>query len=279
LPVKQGTDDKQFAADALAGRRIVVTRALEQARELTMRLTALGATVISLPAISFADPLDRSLLDVAIAELSGFDWVLFTSANAARFFARRCRMLGVAPHSAQADARSPFVAAVGPATSEAAAAEGFLVAHMAEEFAGAALARELTEELAGKKVLLPHGNLASSDLPDALRVAGADVTEVICYRTLEAGSAAPEALEAVRRGDVDVVSFFSGSAFHSLFGLFGKESLCRVAIAAIGPVTAVEIRAAGLTVAIEAPEATTKAFVAAVVGYFSAGSADGEGRP
>jgi uroporphyrinogen-III synthase len=271
LPAKQGTEDKKFAADALAGRRIVVTRALQQARELTMRLTALGATVISLPAISFADPLDRSMLDVAIAGLDEFDWLLFTSANAARFFARRCRMLGVVPHAAQAEGHFPFVAAVGPATSEAAAAEGFLVAHMAEEFQGAALARELTEELAGKKVLLPHGDLANSELPQALRDAGADVTKVICYRTLEAGSAAPEALEAVRRGDVDVVTFFSGSAFHSLFGLLGKEALGRLAIAAIGPVTAGEIRRVGLTVAIEAPEATTKAFVAALVGYFSGG--------
>ncbi len=268
MPAKQEADEKQFAADALAGRRIVVTRALEQARELTARLTALGATVISLPAISFADPLDRSALDAAIGGLDGFDWVLFTSANAARFFARRCRMRGGDPHSAQAYAHPLFVAAVGPATSEAAAAEGFLVAHMAEEFQGAALARELAEELAGKKVLLPHGDLANSELPDALRAAGADVTEVTCYRTLEAGSAAPEALEAVRRGGVDLVSFFSASAFHSLVGLLGKESLERVAIAAIGPVTAAEIRAAGLKVAVEAPEATTKAFVAALVGYF-----------
>ena len=33
-----------------------------------------------------------------------------------------------------------FVAAVGPATSEAAAAEGFMVGHMAEEFQGVELA-------------------------------------------------------------------------------------------------------------------------------------------
>lgn len=271
MPAKQGTEDRPVDAGALDGRRIVVTRALEQARDLTMQLTALGATVISLPAISFADPVDRSLLDGAIAELHGFDWVLFTSANAVRFFARRCRMLGIAPHAAQANGELPFVAAVGPATSEAAAAEGFLVAHMAEEFQGRALGRELAEELAGKKVLLPHGNLAGSELPDALRAAGAEVTEVICYRTLEAASAAPEALEAVRRGAADVVTFFSGSAFRSLLGILGKECLGRVAIAAIAPVTAAEIRAAGLSVVIDAPEATTKAFVAALVRYFAGG--------
>jgi uroporphyrinogen III methyltransferase/synthase len=228
--------------------------------------------VILLPVISFADPADFSPLDAAIAALGGFDWVLFTSANAARFFARRCRTRGIEPRAAQSGERSLFVATVGPATSEAAAAEGFLVGHMAEEFQGSALARELAEDLAGRRVLLPRGDLAAADLPTALRAAGADVTEVICYRTLEVDSAAPEAVEAVRRGDVDVVSFFSASAFRALVGHLGTEYLRRVAIAAIGPVTAAEIRAAGLTVAIEAPEATTKSLISALIGYLPVGS-------
>jgi uroporphyrinogen III methyltransferase/synthase len=272
LPANQEADAKNIPARALAGRKIVVTRAAEQARELTARLTELGATVILLPVISFADPADFSPLDAAIAALGGFDWVLFTSANAARFFARRCRTRGIEPRAAQSGERSLFVATVGPATSEAAAAEGFLVGHMAEEFQGSALARELAEDLAGRRVLLPRGDLAAADLPTALRAAGADVTEVICYRTLEVDSAAPEAVEAVRRGDVDVVSFFSASAFRALVGHLGTEYLRRVAIAAIGPVTAAEIRAAGLTVAIEAPEATTKSLISALIGYLPVGS-------
>jgi uroporphyrinogen-III synthase len=271
LPAKQGTDAKNIPAGALAGRRIVVTRAAEQSRELTARLTELGAIVISLPAISFADPVDFAPLDAAISELAEFDWLLFTSANAVRFFARRCRVLGVEPRSAQSGENPIFVATVGPATSEAAAAEGFLVGHMAEEFQGAALARELAGELARKNVLLPHGDLASSELPAALRSAGAAVTEVICYRTLEFASEDLIALNAVRRGEVDVVSFFSASAVRSLIGRLGKDLMSRVRIAAIGPVTAAEIRAAGLTVTIEAREATTKAFVAALAEYFSVG--------
>ncbi len=113
------------------------------------------------------------------------------------------------PKTAQSGAQSLFVAVVGPATAEAAAAEGFLVGHMAEEFQGISLARELAAELTRKKVLIPHGDLATEDLTVALRFAGADVTEVTTYRTLEVDSAAPEALEALRKGEVDIVSFFS----------------------------------------------------------------------
>ncbi len=262
----------------LEGRRIVVTRSAEQARELAARLEGLGAKVILLPAISFAEPVDSGPLDAAIDALSGFDWLLFTSANAARFFARRCRTRGVDPHAAQSSGKPLFIAAVGPATSEAAAAEGFLVGHMAEEFRGAELARELAEELKGKRVLLPRSDRATDDLPQALRSSGAEVAEVVAYRTLECDSPEREALGAVRRGEVDVVSFFSASAVQSLVGYLGLEALRGVALAAIGPVTAGAIRAAGLEVAIEAPEATGEAFIAALLRHFSVGSSSAGSR-
>ena len=265
MPADQPVDTTK----PLFGRRIVVTRAPEQARELAAQLAALGGTVVLLPAISFAEPADSAPLDAAIASLSSFDWILFTSANAARFFGRRCKARGVDPKAAQSGARSLFVAVVGPATAEAAAAEGFLVGHMAEEFQGISLARELAADLTRKKVLIPHGDLATEDLTVALRFAGADVTEVTAYRTLEVDSAAPEALEALRKGEVDLVSFFSASAFRSVSKRVGVDVLGRIAIAAIGPVTADAIREAGLKVAVESKVPTAKAFIAALLQHFS----------
>lgn len=159
------------AAKPLARRRIMVTRAMEQSRALTARLEELGAKVIALPTIAFEEPRDVGPLDDAIAVLPTFHWLLFTSANAAHFFARRCRSLGVDPKTIQSSAQPLFVAAVGPATSEAAAAEGFMVGHMAEEFQGVELARELSAEVSGKKVLLPRSDQANDDLPAALRAA------------------------------------------------------------------------------------------------------------
>ncbi len=270
MPANQTVDAAAPRSGPLLGRRIVVTRAPEQARELAAQLTEQGATVILLPAISFAEPADSAPLDAAIATLATFDWILFTSANAARFFGRRCKAQGVNPHAAQCAERPLFVAVVGPATSEAAAAEGFLVGHMAQEFQGIALAHELAPDLTRKKVLIPHGDLAADDLTVALRFAGADVTEVTAYRTLEADSAPPEALDAVRKGEVDMVSFFSASAFRSVQARLGAEVLGRVPIAAIGPVTADAIREAGLTVTVESRVATSKAFVAELLKHFAA---------
>lgn len=249
---------------------MVITRAADQSRELSAKLAALGANVISLPAIAFAEPKDSAPLDAAIGKLATFDWLLFTSANAARFFAARCNALGVQPATVQSGAKPVFVATVGPATSEAAAAAGFMVGHMAEEFRGVELAREMARELAGKRVLLPRSDHATSELPNALAAAGAIVTEVVAYRTVEPGDLASAALSAVRRGDADVISFFSASAFQNLLARMGREPFERVPLAAIGPVTAAAIREAGLPIAVEAPQATSEAFIGALTRYFSA---------
>ena len=68
----------------------MVTRAPEQAAELIRELEKMGATVFILPTVSFAPPQDWSALDAALAVLGEFDWLLLTSQNAVRFFARRC---------------------------------------------------------------------------------------------------------------------------------------------------------------------------------------------
>jgi uroporphyrinogen-III synthase len=257
------------APDSLRGKRIVITRAVEQARDLKERLEKLGATVLLLPAVSFSKPFDTAQLDRAIATIDSFDWILFTSANSVRFFAARRRDLGFVP----GEKKEPRCAAVGPATATAAAAEGFTIDYVAKEFLGSALAREMSEALSGRRVLLPRSERAGRGLPDSLAAAGAKVTEVVAYHTGGLGAVEPEVLDAVSAGNVDVVSFFSPSAVENLRGKLGAETMSRLgeraALAAVGPVTATALREAGLPVAIQAAEATGDSMATAIVGYFS----------
>ena len=257
------------AEKPLDGKCVVITRAAEQSRELKERLEKLGARVLLLPAVSFSEPADTTELDRAIASLETYDWLLLTSANAARFFAGRCRKLGRNPEGTD----RPRCAAVGPATASAAAAEGFAIDYVAEEFLGLALARELGIGLAGKRVLLPRSERAGRDLPDALKSAGAEVVEIVAYHTGGVGAAEPGVIEAMREARVDVVSFFSASAVENLRGELGAEVLSRLgaraAMAAVGPVTAAALRKAGLPVAIQALEATAESMAAAIVKHFS----------
>jgi len=257
------------AGRPLEGKRVVVTRSLVQARDLMARLENMGATVLLFPAVSFSEPTDTAGLDRAIRSLVEFDWILFTSANAARFFAGRCRKLGVEP----SQEGNYLCAAVGPATASAVAAEGFSVDHVAQEFLGASLAQELSASLEGKKILLPRSERARPDLPDALRAVGAEVTEVVAYHTGGVGVIDPGVMRAIREAQVDVISFFSPSAIENMRADLGEEVLSRLgaraALAAVGPVTAAALRNAGLPVAIEAPFATAESMAAAIANYFS----------
>jgi uroporphyrinogen-III synthase len=253
----------------LSGKRIVITRAVGQARDLKDRLENLGATILLLPAVSFSEPADVAELDRAIRSLDAFDWILFTSANAVRFFTGRCRKLGIV----LGESGKPRCAAVGPVTASAAAAEGFTIDYVAKEFLGTSLARELSDSLMDKKVLLPRSERAGRDLPDALKAAGAEVTEVVTYHTGGVGAAEPGVMDAMREARVDVVSFFSPSAVENLSGELGADVLLRLgtkaALAAVGPMTAAALRKAGLPVAIQAAEATGESMAAAIVKHFS----------
>lgn len=264
-------------ARPLDGKRIVVTRAIEQARGLKLRLENMGAVVMLFPAVSFSEPPDTAELDRSIQNLGQVDWILFTSANAVRFFAERCRKLGVEP----SDVGDCRCAAVGPATASAVAATGFSVDHVAQEFLGTALARELSATLAGKKILLPRSERARADLPDALKSVGAEVTEVVAYHTGGVGAVEPGVMLAIREADVDVISFFSPSAVENMRGELGEETFSRLganaAMAAVGPVTAAALRDAGFRVSIEAPLATAESMASAIADYFSP-SADSKAR-
>ena len=79
----------------MAGKRVIVTRAIEQTSDLNARLTERGAIPISLPLVSFASPEDYAPLDAALSQLRSFDWIIFTSANAVHAVTSRAAQLGI----------------------------------------------------------------------------------------------------------------------------------------------------------------------------------------
>jgi uroporphyrinogen-III synthase len=260
----------------------VVTRAREQSQELLERLESAGAQTISLPLVRFLDPQDTADLDRCIRSLREFDWLIFTSANAVTFFLRRCRALGAGSAGkggAQSVADWPRnIAAVGSATRDSLEREGVRATIVPGEFSGAELAKKLSPVIFGTSVLLPRSDRATEELPSMLRKAGANVTEVIAYITAGPELVDASLVEAICGGKADAVTFFSPSAFREFQNLAGEGAPAgwnsRVALAAVGPVTAQAIRTAGWPLAIEAAEATTASLVAALERYFAATNDD-----
>lgn len=267
----------------LAGKRIVVTRAPEQAGAFIAQLQAQGAEVLLMPTVRFEEPEDFAPLDRAIGEPGKFDWIVFTSRNAVRFFVQRVEQLGLPPDARHEMAAHARLAVVGPATADAAREAGFHVEHEAREFRGESLAAELGPRVAGKRVLLPRSDLGNVALPAELRAAGADVTEVIAYRTVAPQRYDAEVIEALHGGEVDVVTLFSPSGFRHLVEAIGLETLQRhsgkMVLAAIGPVVSAAARSQGLAVEIEAPEATAMSLAAAIAAYFPRGARAGVKSP
>ncbi len=259
----------------------MVTRAAEHARELAQELEEAGAKVLLLPLVRLAKAENIQPMDAALRDLGKFDWLVFTSANAMRFLAQRGTELGI-PLVGNAKA-TPHVAAVGPATANAAAEAGFSVNMVATHHSGRELAAELIAKVGsrmrGTRMLLPRGNRADDALPSLLRDAGAEVTEVVAYSTEPSEEFDQSVLRQLELGNVDVITLASPSAFHALVELVGREMIERIArqtwIAAIGPTTAAAMRQFGLKAPIQATRATSSGLVNAIIRHYQSSELNG----
>jgi uroporphyrinogen III methyltransferase/synthase len=256
---------------SLAGKRVVITRAAAQSEALARELAARGAVPVVVPLVAFAEPEDFAPLDGAIAEIQRFDWMILTSAQAVRALVSRCENL---KRSLVLRSESKLrIGCVGPASAEAARQAGLPVEYVAETHTGAALAEELGNRLQGAKVFLPRSDRANPDLPVALKRYGAEVSEVIAYRTLRPTATDERNLRQIADGAADAVLFFSPSAVQHFAELFGGEQLRglqdKLAITAVGPVTGNALREAGVRRSVLAGDTTAAAVIEALEKHFA----------
>jgi uroporphyrinogen-III synthase len=255
---------------SLAGKRIVITRAAAQSEALARELSERGAVPVVLPLVSFAEPEDVAPFDQAVAQINQFDWLILTSAQTVRAVIQRTADLQLPVIRTDSRLR---VACVGPVTAEAARKADLPVEYVAMTHNGVALANELGSRVQGAKVLLPRSDRANPDLPAALKGHGAQVTEVIAYRTLRPAEVDQGALKKIAEGQADAVLFFSPSAVQHFKGLVGAEGLRllqhKLAILAVGPVTAKALREADVLHFVVAPDTNVASVVDALEQYFS----------
>ena len=260
----------EAVSNSLAGKRIVITRSAAQSEAIARELLVRGAIPVVLPLVSFAEPEDFAPLDAALAQIGQFDWIIFTSAQAVRAVVKRCIELKNSLIRTGSHLRA---ACVGPVSAEAAREAGFSVEYVAETHTGTALAEELGARLRGAKVFLPRSDCANPDLPPALKRHGAQVTEVIAYRTLRPTEIDQRNLRQVADGEADAILFFSPSAVQHFAELFGGEQVRalqdKLAIAAVGPVTANALHGAGVTRMVVAGDTTATAVVEALELHFA----------
>ena len=252
---------------ALAGKRIVVTRAAHQAEALNRLLRDKGAIPVSYPCIAIQPPADTSALDAALRDIGALDALLLTSANAVAAVADRLRTLDLQP-----DWSRLTVAALGAAT-EAALLErlGIQADFVPAEQTAQGLARELPLEI-GSRALLPQSAIASESTAEILRGRGAQARAVIAYETV-IGGGGDDLPGMLAREEIDALSFASPSAvdfFARRCPRSAAESARALPVACLGPQTANRARESGYASVIAPPVSGLRAMVEALAAAFAA---------
>ncbi len=235
------------------GCEVVVARSREGNRELQRMLSRRGIEASAVDAIELDDPESWTAVDSALANISQFDWVAFTSPRAATTFGRRLKALGI-------DAKNlgPWFAAVGPKTASVLREMGVDPEFVPSTFLTSALGEGLPAKT-GSRVLLLRADIGDKDLVVSLERRGLKVDDVPAYHTRFVSGP----VESEKVGSAKIIAFASPSevegfrrrldsaAFRNLAG--------RVTAACIGPVTAQAATRAGFKSVVFAKEHTLEA--------------------
>ena len=272
----------------LDGCRVLVTRSPERSRPLAEALRLAGAVPLLLPLTATERAPDQAALEDAFVALGAgrFDWLVVSSATTVLALQEKA-----AERAVKLGAWLPAgtrVAAVGPASRRALEAAGIAV-HFEPQHEHSAAGIVNGWPGGPADVLLPQADIAAPALARGLEAKGARVRTVVAYSTVDFpaeparrlgrscgeatdsdGSAAAlplltpaEAKAEVDDGALAAVVAASPSAVRRIGATLAPLGSCR--LVAIGPATAAEAEAQGLTVAATAREATPEGLVAAVI--------------
>ncbi len=260
---------KWFEDRPLLGKRIVVTRAREQASDLVRLLSDQGAECLEYPTIKIIPPKDAKPLEQAVENLAAYDWIVFTSVNGVSYFFEQ---LYAAGKDVRALGRMQ-TAAIGPATAERLLEFGLTSDIVPETYRAESVVKAFEKvKLKGKKILLPRAREARPILPKELTRMGADVDEIPAYETLKAVENSEDLVRNLKDDQIDLITFTSSSTVKNFKALLPAESFAKlvagVTIASIGPITTDTAIELGFEVHITAESYTIPGLVEAILHYY-----------
>jgi uroporphyrinogen III methyltransferase/synthase len=260
---------KWFEKRPLLGKRIVVTRARQQASDLVELLSDLGAECLEFPTIEIMPAKDPQPLQQAIENLNAYDWIVFTSVNGVIYFFEQ---LFAAGKDVRALNRMQ-TAAIGPATAEQLLTFGLTSDIVPETYRAESVVAAFKElNLKAKKILLPRAREARPVLPVELAKMGAQVNEIPAYETLTVTENVGDLIQALEDKGVDLITFTSSSTVKNFKALLPaanfQELMQGVRIASIGPITTDTAKKLDFDVHIRAESYTIPGLVKAILQYY-----------
>ncbi len=254
-----------FETRPLFGRRVVVTRAREQASDLKRLLEESGAQVLQFPTIEIAPPDSWDSVDAVIDKLAGYQWLIFTSTNGVKGFFERLHLKGK-------DARALAgcrIAAVGDTTAADLESRGIAADLVPPKFQSTALLPLLEADQKGIRTAVVRAAEGREELIEELRRRGGTVDLAVAYQTKAADYDIEELRQLIAAGSIDAVTFTSASTVDHFFSKLTAEERARVngqaVLASIGPTTTEAVRRYGKSPDVEAKSASVQALHDAVV--------------
>jgi uroporphyrinogen-III synthase len=202
----------------LAGIKVLVTRALEQSAGLVDNLMSKGAEVTVIPAVSISQVLEPEGFDSAMGRVGLYENIVFTSVNGVAYTLELLSGKGMGPWDL------PPALCVGEKTANAWEEVGGTVAAVPEQYTAEALLKILGEDLAGRSFLIMRPELVKTELGQEMRRRGAEIEEIVIYRTVSPEEGEQALDELMTGGGPDVVFFASPSAIEGIVIMAGAGS-------------------------------------------------------
>lgn len=232
---------------SLDGKTVLVTRAKEQAAELSTLIEENGGRSIELPLIAFEQAEPTPQLKKALQQLHVYRWLLFTSVNGVRFFMNYFNEYALQKETL------PAIAVVGEKTEAALLKYGIQVDLTPNDYTAEGMVEALSGKIdKGDRILLVRGNRGRKVINEAAKKAGAILDDVTVYRTVFPKNAKEQFRKLIENETtIDYVTFTSSSTvthYADILSQLDMASTFQPKIACIGPIAANTARELGICV-------------------------------
>lgn len=246
----------------LTGKKVLLTREERDNKEFADLIIRAGGDPLLIPMIGFRPShLDKVAID-KLANVTDYDWIIFTSKNGVEHFFRQIAETSLLPK----------IAVIGRKTEKVLRSYGHAQQFVPSQFVAECFVEEFIPLLHKEsKVLIVKGNLARNIIAKRIQENGHICDEVILYENVMPEESEEKLCEAIKNEQIDVITFTSSSAVEHLMKVVEKYSLqsylSLCVIACIGPIAKQTAQAYGLQVHICAEPYTIEGLVAGLMAY------------
>lgn len=249
----------------LQGKTLISTREARKANELQGFVEENGGKFVECPIIALKYIQNNSYLSLINLFFEKGGWLIFTSANAVRYFVKYLNKnnLSVPP--------TVKIAAISIKTAQKLKELNLTVDFIGKKGNGLSFSSEL-KEVFGKScplVVFVTGNLAPDTLKNQLNET-CDFHRINIYETIIPDNIPENAKEKISSGNYDLIYIYSPSAINNLFEYFKNTiDFKKLKVACVGPTSEKACKALGIHPLFVADKPDTDSLFNATLKYFN----------